>query len=84
MSSAAHLMADKCFASQEAGSRLCLSFGCSSQPGGSAGSSSEGTWSEPGWLLSFGHKPIKDILAQVLAAALNTDSHLDSEQVSAA
>lgn len=83
MSSVAHLMADKGFESQEAGSRPCLSFGCSSQPGGSAGSSSEGTWSEP-QLLPFGHKPIKETSAQVLAAALNTGSHLDSEQVSAA
>lgn len=32
-------------AAQEAGGRLCRNFGCSSQPGGSAGWSSKGTWS---------------------------------------
>lgn len=45
-------MAGQCFESQQAGDRLCRNFGCSSQPGGSAGWSLKGTWSGLWWFLS--------------------------------
>lgn len=47
----AHLMAGQWFEGQQAGDFLCQNFGCSSQPGGSAGWSSKGTWSAPQWFL---------------------------------